>query len=152
MGLSSARPDIVESYRGSDYPRFVLEELCGELAASNYNEAGPTYAVEFKSASRNMREAKLQCAYDGALMTEGARCIHDYLNKSDDDFYGQTQSLTLAFNAENLRVYGHHALQISSSSQPASAVDSAAETTRQYPQYLLVNFPSRFLRRISKHI
>lgn len=76
-------------------------------------------------------------------MTEGARAVHKYLNKSDDDFYGKTQALTVAFNGETLKFYGHHALQISPSSQPASGVDSSAEITaglvdtRQYPQYLL---------------
>lgn len=142
-GLSDAQPDIVESYRKTDYPPIVVEALSGDLAPSSYNEAGPAYAVEFKSSNGDMKEAKLQCAYDGALMTEGARAVHKYLDKSDDDFYGKTQALTVAFNGETLKFYGHHALQIPSSSQPAGGVDSGAEITigavdtAQYPQYLL---------------
>jgi hypothetical protein len=141
-GLSDASPDIVESYRRTDYPPIVVEALSGDLAPSSYNEAGPAYAVEFKS---DMKEAKLQCAYDGALMTEGARAVHKYLDKSNDDFYGKTQALTVAFNGESLKFYGHHALQILSSSQPAGGGDSGAEITTgaidtlQYHQYLLAS-------------
>ena len=141
--LSDARPDIVESYRKTDYPSSVVEALSGELAPSLYNEAMPAYTVEFKSSNGDMKEAKLQCAYDGAIMTEGARAVHKYLDKSDDDFYGKTQALTVAFNGETLKIYGHHALQIPPSSHPGGGVDSSTEITagtietRQYPQYLL---------------
>ncbi|KAH6713379.1 hypothetical protein BKA61DRAFT_576946 [Leptodontidium sp. MPI-SDFR-AT-0119] len=141
--LSDAQPDIVESYRKTDCPLTVVEVLSGDLAPSSYNEAMPTYTVEFKSPNGDMKEAKLQCAYDGAIMTEGARAVHKYLNKPGDDFYGKTQVLTVAFNGETLKFYGHHALQIPPSSQPASGVNSSAEITaspvdtRQYPQYLL---------------
>jgi hypothetical protein len=142
-GLSDAQPDIVESYRKTDYPPIVVEALSGDLAPSSYNEAGPAYAVEFKRANGDMKEARLQCAYDGALMTEGARAVHKYLSKSDNDFFGKTQALTVAFNGETIKFYGHHALQVSSSSQPAGGVDSGAEIsngaidTFSYPQYLL---------------
>ena len=142
MGLSDAQPDIVESYRKTDYPPIVVEALSGDLAPSSYNEAMPVYAVEFKSSNGDMKEAKLQCAYDGALMTEGARAIHKYLDKSDNDFYGKTQALTVAFNGETLKFYGHHALQIPPSPQPAGGVDSSAKVAigtvdTQYPLYLL---------------
>jgi hypothetical protein len=109
-GLSDAQPDIIESYRKTDYPPIVVEALSGDLAPSSYNEAGPAYTVEFKSSNGDMKEAKLQCAYDGALMTEGARAVYKYLDKSDDDFYGKTQALTVAFNSETLKFYSHHAL------------------------------------------
>ena len=46
----------------------------------------PAYAVEFEGFNGSMAEAQLQCAYDGALMTEGARAIHTHLGKPDDDF------------------------------------------------------------------
>ena len=133
-GLGDAQPDIVESYRETDYPPRAVEALSGDLAPSSYNEAMPAYAVEFKSSKGDMREAKLQCAYDGALMTEGARAVHKYMNKPDDDFYGKTQALTAAFNGRTLEFYGHHAVQIPASPQPAAsdAVDSL-----QYHQYLI---------------
>ena len=86
-------------------------------------------------------------------MTEGARAVHKYLDRFDDDLYGKTQTLTVAFNGETLVLYGHHALQIPSSSPPASGVDNGAEITigtvdtvetAQYPQYLLAGDKPRY--------
>jgi hypothetical protein len=62
----------------------------------------PAYAVEFKSSNGDMKEAKLQCAYDGALMMEGARTVHKHIGKSDDNSYGKTQAITVAFNGRLL--------------------------------------------------
>jgi hypothetical protein len=88
----------------------MVEALSRDLTPSSYNEAGPAYTIEFKSSNGDMKEAKLQCAYNRALMTEGARAMHKYLDKSNDDFYSKTQALTVAFNSETLKFYGHHAL------------------------------------------
>lgn len=146
--LSDAQPDIVESYRKTDYPPRAVEALSADLAPSSYNEAMPAYAVEFKSSNGDTKEAKLQCAYDGALMTEGARAKHKYLSKSDDDFYGKTQALTVAFNGEILNFYGHHAVRIPTPSHPTTYdlagngrgnAEAATETATavEYHQYLL---------------
>jgi hypothetical protein len=93
----------------------------------------PTYTVEFKSSSGDMKEAKLQCAYDGAPMTEGTRAMHKHIGKSNKDFSGKTLALTVAFNGETLKFYGHHVVKIPTSSQPAA---SDAVDTLQYHQYL----------------
>lgn len=148
-GLSDTQPDIVESYRKTDYPPTAVEALSGDLAPSSYNEAMPAYAVEFKSTNGDMKEAKLQCAYDGALMTAGAHAVHTHIGKPDDYFYGRTQALTVAFNGETLNFYAHHAVQIPASSHPATyeasgrGVDRSAgaanetSATIEYHQYLL---------------
>ncbi|MCJ1399897.1 hypothetical protein MMC11_003100 [Xylographa trunciseda] len=104
-GLSDPQPDLVESYRKTDYPPQAVEALSADLAPSSYNEAMPAYAVEFKSSNGDMKEAKLQCAFDGSIMTEGARGAHTYMDKSDDDFYGKTQALTVAFNGGLIEYY-----------------------------------------------
>ncbi|KAH6716423.1 hypothetical protein BKA61DRAFT_721019 [Leptodontidium sp. MPI-SDFR-AT-0119] len=148
-GLSDTQPDIIESYRKTDYPLTAVEALSGDLAPSSYNEAMPAYAVEFKSTNGDMKEAKLQCVYDGALMTAGAHAMHTHIGKPDDNFYGRTQALTVAFNGETLNFYAYHAVQIPTSSHPATCeasgrgVDRSAgaanETaaTIEYHQYLL---------------
>ncbi|KAM3066353.1 hypothetical protein ACMFMG_003138 [Clarireedia jacksonii] len=147
-GLSDTQPDLVESYRKTDYPPTVVEALSGDLAPSSYNDAMPAYAVEFKSTNGDMKEAKLQCAYDGALMTEGAHGVHTYIGRPDDDFYGRTQALTVAFNGETLNFYAHHAVKVPVSSTATykasgSGVDGSAEaanvtaTTVEYHQYLV---------------
>ncbi|KAE8440665.1 hypothetical protein EG329_006844 [Mollisiaceae sp. DMI_Dod_QoI] len=63
------------------------------------------------------------------------------MDKSDDDFYGKTQALTVAYNGDTVKFYGHHAVQIPVSSQPASGgVDSSADVNIDalaYHQYVL---------------
>jgi hypothetical protein len=70
----------------------------------------PAYAIEFKSFNGDMKEAKLQCAFNGSIMIEGARGAHTYMDKFNDDFYGKTQAFTVAFNGGLIEYYGHHAL------------------------------------------
>lgn len=69
----------------------------------------PTYAAELKSTKVGLVSAHLQGAHDGALMTEGAHAIDTHLGKPNDEFYGKTQALTVAFNGEMLIIYAHHA-------------------------------------------
>jgi hypothetical protein len=54
-------------------PPEAVEALSVDLAPSLYNKTMPAYAIEFKSSNSDMKEAKLQCAFDGSIMTEGAR-------------------------------------------------------------------------------
>ena len=151
-GLSHTQPDLVESYREIDYPSNAVETISGDLIPSSHSEAMPAYAVEFKSSSGDMNEAKLQCAYDGALMTEGAHAIHAYMGKSDDDFYGRAQALTVSFNGRTLDFYTNHAVKISASSyeesgkgvgKSAGAATGTADAV-EYHQYLLVSDDPRF--------
>lgn len=102
VGLSDAKPDMVESYRKMDYPDRAIEALGGDLGPSSFDEAMPAYAVEFKSLGGNFQDAKLQCAYDGALMAEGSRALHAYIGSDEKDLLAKTQALTLAFNGEYL--------------------------------------------------
>jgi hypothetical protein len=129
-GLSDAKPGMFESYRKTDYPPDAVDALSSALAPTSYDVAMPAFAVEVKGYDGSMQVAQLQCAYNGALMTEGARAVHTYTGKSDDDFYGKTQALTAAYNGKIMKFYSHHAIQIPASAQPASdRVD--------YHQYLL---------------
>ncbi|KAK0110276.1 hypothetical protein ONS96_001896 [Cadophora gregata f. sp. sojae] len=140
-GLSDAKPDIFESYRKTDYPPEAVDALSSAIAPTVYNIAMPAYAVEFKGCDGSMAEAQLQCAYDGALMTEGARAVHTHMDKSEAGFYSKTQALTVAYNGDTVKFYGHHAIQIPPSSQPPSGgVDNSADTNSNalaYHQYVL---------------
>jgi hypothetical protein len=104
----------------------------------------PVYVVEFKSSNGDMKETKLQCAFDGSIMTEGARGTYIYMDKSDDDFYGKTQAFTVVFNGGLIEYYGHYALQTPGPSQLAAneaapnegAAGRAGDTVKYHP-YLL---------------
>ncbi|KAH8598462.1 hypothetical protein B0O99DRAFT_591745 [Bisporella sp. PMI_857] len=118
------------------------------LAPTSYDIAMPAFAAEYKGYDSSMVEAQLQCAYDGALMTEGARAVHTYMDNSDDDFYGKTQAVTIAYNDDTVKFYGHHAVRIPASSQPAvvATVDSSVDATSdplEYHQYVLTSDASR---------
>ncbi|RDL33132.1 uncharacterized protein BP5553_08571 [Venustampulla echinocandica] len=138
--LSSARPDIAESYRKSDYPLEAREALSCSIGPTACDISMPAYTVECKSTEGNMQTAENQCAYNGALMAEGARDVHRYLGKSSDNFYGKTQALTVAFNGDALKIYGHHIVQTPTPSQPAGTGDMA---TLKYHQHLYAHLNPR---------
>ena len=137
-GLSNAKPDIFESYCDDVYPREARDALTSALAPSGDGAGMPAYAVEFKGPDGSMPQATLQCAYDGALMTEGARAVYMYVHgdKVDNGFYGKTQALTVAFNGATLKIYGHHAIRMPISSQPVgNGVDSSADPNSDALEY-----------------
>ena len=63
-------------------------------------------------------------------MTEGTYNTYKYINKSDDDFYGKTQALTVIFNGRLIEYYGYHALQTPRPSQLVG--DKAKDTVKYY--------------------
>jgi hypothetical protein len=126
-GLSDAKPDIFESYRKTDYPPEAVDALSSSLAPTSYDIAMPAFAIEVKGSEGSMETAHLQCAFDGSIMTEGARDVHKYLGKADEEFYGKTQALTSAFNGHAVKYWCHYAQQIQS---------AAGNDVIKYPQYL----------------
>jgi hypothetical protein len=92
-GLSDAKLDVFESYCTTDYPPQAVNTLASGLAPTSYNIAMPAFAVECKGCDSGIAKAELQCAYDGALMTEGARVVHTHMGKSDDDFTAKHRRL-----------------------------------------------------------
>ncbi|KUJ13927.1 uncharacterized protein LY89DRAFT_736926 [Mollisia scopiformis] len=118
-GLSDAKPDIIESYRKTDYPWAAIDALSEALAPTSYNIGMPAFAVEAKGSDGSIEVAQVQCAYDGALMANAAMASHLYMGKYDKEFYGQTKAVTVAFSAQNLKIYGHHVLHNESEDRDA---------------------------------
>lgn len=143
-GLSAAKPDIMESFRKNSYPPEALDYLGGALAPTTFPVGMPAYAVEVKGTDGTIESAQEQCKYDGALMTEGAYRIHKYMGKPDEDFFGKTQAITIAFKGIAFRIYCHFALKILGPSEamttsggptgPAALANTGA-TQIQYRQY-----------------
>jgi hypothetical protein len=121
-GLSDAKPDIIEAWHETDYPEEVVDALAGFLSPTAYNIAMPAYVAELKGFDSSHKGAQLQCAYDGALMTEGAHAIHAHMGKSDHEFYGKTQALSVAFNGEILNIYAHHAERVPATENTPAAI------------------------------
>ncbi|KAK3044137.1 hypothetical protein LTS18_002080, partial [Coniosporium uncinatum] len=107
-GLSDAKPDIWEGYRASQYPRQAVDDLEWAIKPTSYDEAMPALCVEWKGPGGEMQVAERQCAYDGALMADAAREVHEYLGKSPEVFYRHTQALTVALDGKYVLVHGHH--------------------------------------------
>lgn len=70
----------------------------------------PTYAIEFKSFNSNIKEAKLQYAFNRSIITKGALAKHKYIKKPNNNFFNKTQVLTLAFNSRIVEYYSYYAL------------------------------------------
>ena len=111
IGLSSAKPDISESYRDYQYPNGADEALGGALCPTQHSGAMPTFCVEWKGPDNSMLSAEKQCAYDGALMADAALEAHLYMQKDQGEFNNKTQALTIALNGESVRLYGCHIIQ-----------------------------------------
>jgi hypothetical protein len=85
------------------------------------------------------------------------------MDKSDDDFYGKTQALTVAFNGRLIEYYGHHILQTPGPSQLAAdeaapneaAAGRAGDTVKYHPYLLDCDTPRASLQNFQsayKHI
>lgn len=147
-GLSDAKPDIMESFRKTTYPPEALNYLSGALAPTTFNLGMPAYAVEVKGTDGTIESAQEQCKYDGALMTEGAYRIHQYMGQPDEDFFSKTQAITIAFKGIAFFIYCHFALKIlgpqeavTASGDPTciAALTNTAATRIQYRQYCITS-------------
>jgi hypothetical protein len=111
-GFSYTTPDVIESYLKSQYPKEARTALAGFLSPTTHDIAMPAYAVEFNGSDGSQVFAQLQCAYDGALMTEAAYAVHRHVGQPDQSFFGKTQALTVAFTGLTIDMYAHYAIQL----------------------------------------
>jgi hypothetical protein len=115
--VGNAKPDITESYRLRKYPQQAIDNLGAALAPTSHAMAMPTFAVEAKSIEKGIMNAELQCAYDGAIMVDAARNVHESLGKRFDSFWMATQALTLAYNGNDMTILANHAVESTSGVQ-----------------------------------
>lgn len=108
--IGNAKPDITESYRLQKYPTKAIDDLGPALAPTSYSMAMPTFAAEAKSIEKGIASAELQCAYDGAIMVDGARKTQEALGKSLDPFWITAQALTVAYNGNEMTILANHAV------------------------------------------
>jgi len=107
-GISNAKPDAVEAFARTSYPREAYEYF-RELNPGQYGHVMPSFAVEYKQAMVGLPGAELQCAYDGALMVHSALLAHLRVHGNLDDFYWKTKAITIAFNGDFIEYFLHHA-------------------------------------------
>jgi hypothetical protein len=108
IGLNNIKLDIFEFYYKTNYPPEVVDILSNTFTFIIYNITILIYVIKFKNCDGNMVEVQLQCAYDGALMTEETYAMHIHMDKSDDNFYDKIQTLIIVYNNDTMKFYNYY--------------------------------------------
>jgi hypothetical protein len=107
-------------------PRLILSPTAASLAIQTPSS---NHAITRSIPILSIRNsAKLQYAYDEALITEGFYAAQTRMRRFDADFHGKTQAITVAYNGEHINFYSHHALQIIAKVGAAARNRDSAET------------------------
>ncbi|KAI5458445.1 hypothetical protein BGZ63DRAFT_324637, partial [Mariannaea sp. PMI_226] len=109
-GLSAPKPDFVEGVREQDDDEFQVDEYVNGAVLykdAPYSVVLPHIAGEWKGLGKNMEEARLQSAYDGAALVYARNEALSYLGKSDPP--GHAEITTFTTDGNNLNLYAHYA-------------------------------------------
>jgi hypothetical protein len=109
-GLSRAQPDLLEGIDFSDYQPYEIRERLGGAAVPSSNDAAlalPQMAAEWKAAGKDMVEACLQAAYDGACLVYGRNIALASIGKPDPPKHASI--LTFITDGTTVTTYAHYA-------------------------------------------
>ncbi len=108
--LSAPQPDFVEGLKKGQFRPFpVADHIPGAALYQDdpYSVTLPHIAGEWKGRGKDMEEAELQSAYDGAAMVYARRQALAYMGKSDPPGYAAIT--TFATDGTTLNMYEHYA-------------------------------------------
>lgn len=123
-GLSTPQPDFVEGLELKEYGKFPVEEhISGAVLFKDnpFSLTLPHLAGEWKGRGKDMEEARLQSAYDGAALVYARNEALSYTGKPDPA--GHAEVTTFTTDGTNLNFFTHYA---------APSEDGALEY-HQYP-------------------
>ncbi|KAK3378691.1 hypothetical protein B0T24DRAFT_609675 [Lasiosphaeria ovina] len=109
-GLSAPQPDFVEGLRKREYRPFPVDErVSGAVLYKDdpHSLTLPHLAGEWKGPGKNMKEARMQAAYDGAALVYARNQALSYMGKSDPS--GHAEITTFTTDGTNLNLFAHHA-------------------------------------------
>ena len=109
-GLSAPQPDFVEGLEMDKFHPFPAADLVPGAVLYNddrYSVTLPHIAGEWKARGKDMEEARLQSAYDGAALVYARNQALSYLGKPDSP--GHAEVTTFTTDGTNLYFYSHHA-------------------------------------------
>jgi hypothetical protein len=109
-GLPAPQPDFVEGLEMPDYNPFPVDEHISGTVIYKDDPCSltlPHLAGEWKGRGKDMDEARLQSAYDGAALVYERNQALSYLGKRDSP--GHTEVTTFTTNGTNLDLYAHYA-------------------------------------------
>ncbi|EPE07748.1 hypothetical protein F503_00470 [Ophiostoma piceae UAMH 11346] len=135
QGLSAPQPDFVEGPMLDAYSPFPVDEhVPGSVLYKDdpMSITLPHLAGEWKGPEGLMKEAELQCAYDGAALVYGRTQARAYMGQSEEP--GHAAVTTFSTDGINLNQYAHYI------TTPAAAEQAPAgqpALPAKYHQYLV---------------
>ncbi|KAK0655321.1 hypothetical protein B0T16DRAFT_498983 [Cercophora newfieldiana] len=110
-GLSAPQPDFVEGLEKQEFRPFqVADHIPGAALYQDdpYSLTLPHITGEWKGRGKDIEEAELQSAFDGAAMVHARRQALAYMGKSDPP--GHAAITTFATDGTTLNMYAHYAI------------------------------------------
>ncbi|KAL1844419.1 hypothetical protein VTK73DRAFT_2590 [Phialemonium thermophilum] len=109
-GLSTPQPDFVEGVEKQGFRPFPVNDHVEGAVLYRDNPHSvvlPHVAGEWKGPGKDMTEARLQSAYDGAALVYARNQALAYLGQSDPPGYAEVTTFTT--DGTNLNLYAHYA-------------------------------------------
>ncbi|KAK0742203.1 hypothetical protein B0T21DRAFT_125650 [Apiosordaria backusii] len=109
-GLSAPQPDFVEGLRMQEFRPFPVDDhVNGAVLFKDnpYSLTLPHLAGEWKGRGKDMAEARLQSAYDGAALVYARNQALSYLGKPDPQ--GHAEVTTFTTDGTTLNLFAHYA-------------------------------------------
>ncbi|KAI1349806.1 hypothetical protein F5Y01DRAFT_316483 [Xylaria sp. FL0043] len=122
-GLSAPQPDFVEGLEMTEYrPFYIDDHIKGAVIYKDdpFSLTLPHLAGEWKARGKNMEQAMLQSAYDGAVFVFARNEALSYLGKPDPP--GHAEIITFATDGTTINFFAHYAAP-------------SADGTLEYHQY-----------------
>ncbi|KAM0328570.1 hypothetical protein ACHAQA_004978 [Verticillium albo-atrum] len=108
-GLSPPQPDFIEGLEVDEFaPCPIGEYIDGAVLFEDdpRSLALPHIAGEFKGPGKDMRQGRLQSAYDGAFLTHARGQALDHIGKPDSA--GDAKVVTFTTDGNILDIFSHH--------------------------------------------
>ncbi|POR32988.1 Uncharacterized protein TPAR_06803 [Tolypocladium paradoxum] len=109
-GLSAPQPDFIEGLEMEEYRPFPVDKQIGGAVLYKddpYSMTLPHLVGEWKGRGKDMEEARLQSAYDGAALVYARNQALSYIGKPDPP--GRAEVTTFTTDGTNLNMFAHYA-------------------------------------------
>lgn len=111
-GLSAPQPDFVEGLEAEEYRPFPADNYVPGAALYRDDPRSitlPHIAGEWKGPAGDIREARMQSAYDGAALVHSRNQALSYMGKPDPP--GHAEITTFTTDGKNISFFAHYAAE-----------------------------------------
>lgn len=111
-GLSAPQPDFVEGVELQEYDPFPVEEhVSGAVIVKDdpFSVTLPHLAGDWKGRGKDMEEARMQSAYDGAALVYARNQALSFVGKPDPAGYSEVKTFTT--DGTNINFFTHYSTQ-----------------------------------------